>query len=174
MILKSSQISQENPLCWSLYFEEYLWATASVFFVVVVVFHLQTKSLTGIFIRALLFRFQCVKSVSIRSFSGPYFLAFRLNRNWYRVSFRILLKRRKIRTRKTSNTGLFRLCSGFRFCLLFPFGYKVTLKMSYVWWKQIVRKYFFIKKGIQRCKHPVRNLGWSAFFKKIDNFCLFS
>ena len=63
-------------------------------------FHLQTKSLTGIFIRALLFRFQCVKSVSIRSFSGPYFLAFRLNRNWYRVSFRILLKRRKIRTRK--------------------------------------------------------------------------
>ena len=72
--------------------------------------------------------------------------------------------RRKIRTRKTLNTGLFRQCSGFRFCLLFPFGYKVTLKMSFVRWKQIVRKYFFIKKGIQRCKHPVRNLGWSVFF----------
>ena len=48
-----------------------------------------------------------VKSVRIRSFSGPYFPAFGLNTDRYRVSLHLQSKCRKIRTRKTSNTDPF-------------------------------------------------------------------
>ena len=48
-----------------------------------------------------------MKSVRIRSFSGPYFPAFGLNTERYNVSLRIQSKRRKIRTRKTPNTDTF-------------------------------------------------------------------
>ena len=43
----------------------------------------------------------CVKSVRIWSFSGPYFLAFELNKKRYSVSLRIKSKYWKIQTRKT-------------------------------------------------------------------------
>ena len=54
----------------------------------------------------------CVKSVHIRSFSGPYFLAFGLNTETcgtetYGVFLRIQYKYWKIRTRKTPNTNTF-------------------------------------------------------------------
>ena len=49
----------------------------------------------------------CVKSVRIRSFSGPYFLVFGLNTERYRVSLRIQSECVKIRTRKTPNTGTY-------------------------------------------------------------------
>ena len=49
----------------------------------------------------------CVKSVRIRSYSDPYFLAFRLNTERYEVSFRIQCKYAKIRTRMTLNTETF-------------------------------------------------------------------
>ena len=49
----------------------------------------------------------CVKSVHIRSFSGPYFPAFRLNMEKYSVSLRIQSERGKIRTRRTLNTDIF-------------------------------------------------------------------
>ena len=49
----------------------------------------------------------CVKSVRIRSFSGLYFLAFRLNTERYSAYFRIHFERGKIRTRKTPNMGTF-------------------------------------------------------------------
>ena len=48
--------------------------------------------------------FHCVKSVRIRSFSGPYFPAFGLNAERYSVSLRIQSEYGKIRTRKTPNT----------------------------------------------------------------------
>ena len=51
--------------------------------------------------------YYCVKSVRIRSFSGPYFLAFGLNTERYWVSLRILSECGKIRARKTTNTGTF-------------------------------------------------------------------
>ena len=38
----------------------------------------------------------CVKSVRIRSFSGPYFPAFRLNTESYRVALQILLGKARI------------------------------------------------------------------------------
>ena len=54
-----------------------------------------------------LFAKHCVKSVRIRSFSGPYFPAFGLNTERYGVSLRIQSKCRKIRTRKTPNADTF-------------------------------------------------------------------
>ena len=67
------------------------------------------KCLTGFCIRLCLSRF--VESVRIRSFSGPYFPVFGLNMEIYRVSFRIMSKCGKIRTRKTLNTDNFHAVS---------------------------------------------------------------
>ena len=50
----------------------------------------------------------CVKSVCIRSFSGPYFPAFGLNTDIYGVNLRVQSKCGKMQTRKTSNTDTFR------------------------------------------------------------------
>ena len=49
----------------------------------------------------------CIKSVHIRSYSGPYLPAFGLDTESYRVSFRIQSECRKIRTRITPNTDTF-------------------------------------------------------------------
>ena len=49
----------------------------------------------------------CVKSVSIRSFPGPYFPAFGLNMERYSVSHRMQSKCGKIRTRETPNIDTF-------------------------------------------------------------------
>ena len=46
----------------------------------------------------------CVKSVRIRSFSGPYFTAFRQSTERYSISLRLQSEFGKLRTRKTSNT----------------------------------------------------------------------
>ena len=49
----------------------------------------------------------CVKSVRIRSYSGPYFPALRLNTERDFISLHIQSKCGKIRTRITSNTDTF-------------------------------------------------------------------
>ena len=49
----------------------------------------------------------CVKSIRIRSYSGPYFPAFRLNLERYFVSLRIHSECWKILTRITPNTETF-------------------------------------------------------------------
>ena len=49
----------------------------------------------------------CVKSVRIRSYSGPHFLAFGLNTERYEASLRIQSECRKMRTRITPNTDTF-------------------------------------------------------------------
>ena len=59
------------------------------------------------YFRVFLERGHCLKSVRIRSFSGPYFPAFGLNMERYEVSLGNQSKCRKIRTRKTSNTNTF-------------------------------------------------------------------
>ena len=51
--------------------------------------------------------FDCVKSVHIRSYSGPYFPAFGLNTERYSVSLRIQSECGKIWTRITPNTDTF-------------------------------------------------------------------
>ena len=48
-----------------------------------------------------------MRSILIRSFSGPYFPAFRLNTERYSVSLPIQSEYEKIRTRKTPNTDAF-------------------------------------------------------------------
>ena len=53
------------------------------------------------------FSIHCVKSVPNRSYSGPYFPAFGLNKERYRVSLRIQSECGKIRTRITLNTDTF-------------------------------------------------------------------
>ena len=52
-----------------------------------------------------------VKTILIRCFSGPYFLAFGLNTERYGLSFRIQSKWGKIRTRKSPNTATFHALS---------------------------------------------------------------
>ena len=49
----------------------------------------------------------CVKSVRIRSYSGPYFPSFGLNTERYGVSFRIQSEWGKMQTRITPNTDAF-------------------------------------------------------------------
>ena len=49
----------------------------------------------------------CIKSVRIRSYSGPHFPAFGLNTERYGVSLRIQSKGGKMRTRITPNTNIF-------------------------------------------------------------------
>ena len=51
--------------------------------------------------------YHCVKSVCIRGYSGPYFPAFGLNTERFRISLRIQSKCGKIRSRITANTDTF-------------------------------------------------------------------
>ena len=52
-------------------------------------------------------RLQCVKSVRIRSYSGPYFPTFGLNMERFRVFLCIQSECEKMRTRITPNTDTF-------------------------------------------------------------------
>ena len=54
----------------------------------------------------------CVKSVRIRSYSGPYFPAFGLNKARYGVSLRVQSEYGKKRTRITPNTNTFHSVGG--------------------------------------------------------------
>ena len=60
----------------------------------------------------------CVKSVRIRSYSGPYFPAFGPNRERYGVSLRIQSECGKIRTRITPNADTFYAVSNIKVNLL--------------------------------------------------------
>ena len=55
-------------------------------------------------------KWHCVKSVRIRSYSGPHFPTFGLNTERYSVSLRIQSKCRKMRTRITPKWTLFTQC----------------------------------------------------------------
>ena len=50
---------------------------------------------------------QCVKSIHIQSFSGPYFPAFGLNTEIYEINLRIQSEFRKMQTRKTPDMDSF-------------------------------------------------------------------
>ena len=57
-------------------------------------------------------RFHWVKSVRIRSYSGPHFPEFGLNTERYSVSLRIQSECGKMRTRITPNTDIFHAVYG--------------------------------------------------------------
>ena len=65
------------------------------------------SSLLNIYERVFCEKSHCVKSVLIRSFSGPYFSAFGLNMERHGVSFRIQSEFGKVRTRNTPNINTF-------------------------------------------------------------------
>ena len=62
----------------------------------------------------------CVKSLRIRSFSGPYFSAFGLTMKIYPVNLRILSECGKIETRKAPNADT---------CIQFPFTLDLSLRL---------------------------------------------
>ena len=61
----------------------------------------------------------CVRSIHIRSSSGPYFSAFRVNTEKNSVPLRIQSECEKIRTRKTPNTDTFHAVKCFYILLAF-------------------------------------------------------
>ena len=65
------------------------------------------SSLLNIYERVFCEKSHCVKSVLIRTFSGPYFSAFGLNMERHGVSFRIQSEFGKVRTRNTPNINTF-------------------------------------------------------------------
>ena len=72
------------------------------------------------------------KCPGIRSFSGPYFPAFRLNTEKYSVSLLIKSEYRKMRTRKTQNTDTFHavLRSHDRYHMFYFAKHKIKLKWA--------------------------------------------
>ena len=66
---------------------------------------------TSFFVNLLEKDMHCAKFVRIRSSCGPYFLAFGLNTDIYRVILCIQPKCGKIRTRKTPNKDIFQTVS---------------------------------------------------------------
>ena len=72
--------------------------------VIIIIYHTRTIQVSNI--KNCKF-FHCVKSVHIRSYSGPHFPAFRLNTERYSVSLRIQSECGKMRTRITPNTDTF-------------------------------------------------------------------
>ena len=73
----------------------------------------------------------CVKSVRIRSYSGPHFLAFGLNTERYEASLRIQSECRKMRTRITPNTDTFRAVLGRLVSHIFIEGHHFVIVVNY-------------------------------------------
>ena len=74
-----------------------------------------------------------VKSVRIRSFTGPYFPAFGLNTERFGVSLCIQSECGKIRTRKTPNTGTFHTVHALE-TLLIVGSLNLLLDFTTSWW----------------------------------------
>ena len=105
--------------------------------------------------------FHCAESVRIRSFSGPYFLVFRLNTERYSVSFRIQSEWGKIWVRSTPDTDTFHAVFYFPLLLLTALLWKKYLKtfkfvdLMAEWWK------LYTKLTSQKIKFPIKD-----FFSK--------
>ena len=95
----------------------------------------------------------CVKSVRIRSYSGPYFPAFVLNTEIYGISLRIQSECGKILSRITPNTSTF--YAVFSFCFL-PNNMHFALSSP----KRILSLYLSIRLAIGGIKTKI-------------SFCLF-
>ena len=106
----------------------------------------------------------CMKSVSIQSFSDPYFPTFGLNTEGYSVSVRIQSECGKIRTKKTPNTDTFH-------AVLLHKVEKKWFKGSSLceFWTHL-NKYIeiIIIKALKIItEKPVKDLWWSIFKKKV-------
>ena len=101
----------------------------------------------------------CVKSIRIRSFSAPYFLAFGLNTEVYVANLRIQSECGKIRTRKTPNKAIFYVVAVFVFFL-----YTITDSLSQYFKRQFLTKNAFIINHQQLSSSiPLHPVGFSNF-----------
>ena len=108
----------------------------------------------------------CVECVQIRSYSGPYFLVFRLNMEIYSVNLRIQSECRKIQTRKNSVLGHFSRSDSSTepshnfISLLFSIWMPLTIVIT----STITTLSLSIAKYTQGwIQNPVKYLGWSFF-----------
>ena len=119
----------------------------------------------------------CLKSVRIRSYSGPYFAAFGLNTERYSVSLRIQSEYGEIRTKITPNTDTFYAVYVLR--KIFPMISRVFVKnmriCNYVvfqLWEKYVSKRSLIKHTCS-CRYKLTKI-WtlnrqSKIFLRISN-----
>ena len=85
----------------------------------------------------------CVKSLRIRSYSGPYFPTFRLHTKRYFASLRIQSKCGKIRTRITPNTDIFyAVCSSNHLFFLVNFSYNNIVILDCFGNKKFIKTHF--------------------------------
>ena len=115
------------------------------------------------------YNLHCVKSISIRSYSGPCFPAFKLNTEKYSLFLHIQFERRKIRTKKTWHAVTFYPVLG-EFVLHFYRSSKVELvaelrlyfvKIAAYIDTLITLAYLFdIIKNVWKCVKHLVNLGF--------------
>ena len=110
-------------------------------------------------------KFYCLKSVRIRSYSGPYFPAFALNTERYSLSLRIQFECGNIRTRITSSTDTFHLVIDDDSLKIADFTTKQALSENF-----IMRSFlaFFLKKVYVASNNlsarPILTALWLVFF----------
>ena len=104
----------------------------------------------------------CVKSVRIRSYSGPHFLAFGLDTERYSVSLRFQSEGGKIRTRITANTELYT----FHAVRIYNFD-KIRSNR-----KQLKYNQFRIKTTSWIIANKVITQYWKTFFLPMNQFDL--
>ena len=116
---------------------------------------------------------ECVKSIRIRSFSGPNFPAFELNTERYGLSFRIQQECGKISTRKTSNTDTFHgVILVILQWLMLPFLLKTGLRFTGC----LIVLYYFSEKLL--CRKSVKKRRWNKGMQQgilpSIKYCIFS
>ena len=123
----------------------------------------------------------CVKSVHIRSFTGPCFPAFGLNTERYRVSLRIQPKCGKMRTSKTPNTDTFHVVTGNLFiltqcCILYRMLHCTTNEMTGFYMKcntsgniltRVLRKIFVFSTCNMLSKMYLHTVFYAVFPKNV-------
>ena len=87
----------------------------------------------------------CVKSVRIRSYSGPHFPAFGLNTERYGVSVHIQLECGKMRTRITPNTNTLYAENMYFVLICFPIydvmNFKISLSFLFKPFSDMIKQY---------------------------------
>ena len=100
-----------------------------------------------------------MKSIRIRSFSAPYFLAFGLNSEVYVANLRFQSGCRKIRIRKTPNKATFYVVAVFMFFL-----YTITDSLSQYFKRQFLTRNACIINHLQLSSSiPLHPVGFSNF-----------
>ena len=106
----------------------------------------------------------CVERVRIRSYSGPYFPALRLNSEGYSVSLSCQSECGKIRTRITPNTDTFHAIGGF-----FWKSVSSTALCTYTWWSTRTVLVVALKVAKSNANKENRNATIKKFNRSSNN-----